>query len=730
MKLRAQSLWLVLIATTGFFGMVAMAAFFTLLPSADQADERAMEMRLKRLESGLYKQRESLKSYINEYAPWDDTINFTRGEDPDYIDANFYSEQLAGSQIDVVAIWNIARERVVAKTLKAEENLTVDTSEEIMAIIEATPDLFQSSVGDYSEGILRTPRGLLLFCASAITNDDRSLPAQGTFLAGQWLSQSLLTTMIAGEDHQAELVLGSDGASASSGVMVTNRGQLRSGLELVSPLGESIGEIKITAPRSARLAQENALLHVFGALALGALIFVVFTWRLLERRFLRRIEALTEDVTNLEQDAGLRHHLMRAPGDDELSLLARDTGAMANRLARAKIEAESATQAKSDFLSVMSHELRTPLNGIIGYVDLLQKSRLSSEDQEHMQVIEESCETLMSVINDILDYSKLETESVVLEAIPANIENIIREVALIFEPRITKKDLQIEVQKTEGLHVDLRVDPLRVRQVITNLVSNAVKFTNSGNITLSIDPLQIGGVLAEGVVVRVSDTGIGLTGEQQGKLFKPFSQADYSTTRLHGGTGLGLAICRQLVERWGGKLTVESEYCHGSTFQFTLPAPQVAPKSEEQSSTDLEEKRQPGAAALSQPLSIILAEDNEINARILQVILDRLGHDAELVMDGQQTLEALRARKFDLVLMDIQMPGMDGLEACRQQRLREKTEDCGHVFIVAVTANALPGVREECLAAGMDDYLAKPFRSEQVSALIDRVVALRESRDS
>ena len=431
------------------------------------------------------------------------------------------------------------------------------------------------------------------------------------------------------------------------------------------------------------------------------MIFVVFTWRLLERRFLRRIEALTEDVTNLEQDAGLRHHLMRAPGDDELSLLARDTGAMANRLARAKIEAESATQAKSDFLSVMSHELRTPLNGIIGYVDLLQKSRLSSEDQEHMQVIEESCETLMSVINDILDYSKLETESVVLEAIPANIENIIREVALIFEPRITKKDLQIEVQKTEGLHVDLRVDPLRVRQVITNLVSNAVKFTNSGNITLSIDPLQIGGVLAEGVVVRVSDTGIGLTGEQQGKLFKPFSQADYSTTRLHGGTGLGLAICRQLVERWGGKLTVESEYCHGSTFQFTLPAPQVAPKSEEQSSTDLEEKRQPGAAALSQPLSIILAEDNEINARILQVILDRLGHDAELVMDGQQTLEALRARKFDLVLMDIQMPGMDGLEACRQQRLREKTEDCGHVFIVAVTANALPGVREECLAAGM-----------------------------
>jgi len=372
------------------------------------------------------------------------------------------------------------------------------------------------------------------------------------------------------------------------------------------------------------------------------------------------------------------------------------------QLREARDAAESAATAKSQFLAMMSHELRTPMTGIIGMVDLLGDTRPTDEQRRIVEVLHGSAHALLTVLNDVLDYSKIEAGKLHLEAIDFRPDAVVREVATLLAPSASQRGDNLEVRWPDGALPALRGDPTRLRQVLFNLVGNAIKFTERGTITITGRTRPAGGGRVE-LELAVADTGVGIAPEVLPTLFRPFQQADSSTTRRFGGTGLGLAICRHLVEAMGGTIGVESRPGEGSTFRFSaLLDPATA---------------EPVAVAPAGPpvddapratgLRILVAEDNATNRLLIGTRLGRAAHRVDLVENGLQAVEAVRARDFDLVLMDMQMPELDGVGATRAIRALDGPR--GRTPIVALTADALPEFRERYMSSGLDDYLTKPI---------------------
>ncbi len=377
------------------------------------------------------------------------------------------------------------------------------------------------------------------------------------------------------------------------------------------------------------------------------------------------------------------------------------------QLEEARKEAERANAAKGAFLAAMSHEIRTPMNGVLGMAQVLAHTPLDDDQRRYLAILRDSGESLLTVINDILDFSKIEAGAVALEEVGFSLHGMLGQSLHPFAPQAQAKGLALELDVSAGLPDWRRGDPARLRQVVTNLVGNALKFTQAGWVRVAVLP----GAGAQEVRVEVADTGEGIAREAQDRLFKPFSQADASITRRHGGTGLGLAISARLIGQMGGRMGVDSRPGHGSTFWFEVPLPPAARE---------EAPAVPAGTPLALPAPppgkrVLLVEDSQVNQMVARTMLESAGHRVTLVHDGAQAMARLEAPGlFDVILMDCQMPVMDGLEATRRLRLRERERGWRPHRVVAMTANAMPGSREKCLAAGMDDYLAKPVHMEEL----------------
>lgn len=396
-------------------------------------------------------------------------------------------------------------------------------------------------------------------------------------------------------------------------------------------------------------------------------------------------------------------------------------------LVEAKEKAEQANRMRGEFLANMSHEIRTPMNGIVGMTELALEQASSTTQKEYLTLARDSAHHLLQIINEILDFSKIEAKALELQPEPLSPAQLIRHTVRSLEPLASGKGISLHLVPDPTMPEWVRLDPVRVRQVLTNLIGNAIKFTTVGSVTVQTEALPVAGD-EQNVTLRVSiiDTGIGFDPERTESLFSPFTQADGSVTRSFGGTGLGLAITRSLVQLMGGDVTAQGRPGQGATFVVSLPM-EKATRDLAALMSQVGAQKEIANADQACRLKVLLVEDHEINSKLAEIMLQRMGCHYATAQDGQQALDRMASEHFDVVLMDVMMPVMDGITALHHLREREATSGQRSVVLM-VTAHAMTGDRERFLAAGADGYVSKPMSQNALQAEIDRVLAQRAAQ--
>lgn len=498
------------------------------------------------------------------------------------------------------------------------------------------------------------------------------------------------------------------------------------------------GRVELVASLEAMRETQWRMAAETGVVMLLALLVSLWLARVVAGRLSAPVEAFSQIVARLSSDAALTDRA-NAVGNDEIAQLGRGLNEMIDalqardreleryrlnleeivvqrtrELASATEDAQRANHAKSDFLARMSHEMRTPMNAIVGFGKLLLQTALTPQQRDYQEKVLMASESLLGVINDILDYSRIEAGKLEIEAIPFDLARVIRNLENQLSLKAHEKGLKLLMKVDANVPHGLVGDPLRLSQVLLNLASNAVKFTEQGLVTVTVgfvDSVESGEPLPASFELRftVRDTGIGIPAERLTELFNPFTQVDGSITRRFGGSGLGLAICKQLVEMMGGHIAVDSVAGVGSSFQFVLPfsvAPDVVLKEQPTESATVERHRDFGPIRGAR---VLLVDDVRLNREVALAFLRQTGVQTDVAFNGLDAVEKVRAHDYDLVLMDIQMPEMDGLTATREIR-----RDARHAAlpILAMTAHAMTGDRERSLEAGMNDHLTKPINPE------------------
>ena len=504
-------------------------------------------------------------------------------------------------------------------------------------------------------------------------------------------------------------------------------GPVRAQAAPVTLAGRTIGQVVLRAHEPTLIALLPRFLALTGALFFGASGIALFVAQSLSRRVTAPIERLSKAMAQVASSGEFRPIDANVADDDVFMRLITSfndllTQIDANHqelcetledLMEARDAANAANIAKSQFLANMSHEIRTPLNGVLAMAEVMDRSELSDVQRERLAVVRQSGEQLLAVLNDVLDLSKIEAGKLELVDQDFDLERVANSVLDGFSALAAEKGLAFSVNVEAGARGAWCGDADRLRQIVANLVSNAVKFTAKGEVMVRFEAADAGGLR-----LSVTDTGIGIAGDKILTLFEKFTQADSSTTRQYGGTGLGLAICRELAQLMGGRVSVLSQEGAGSTFIVELPFARGSSDAVVEASTPSQDV-QPGS------VRVLAAEDNMVNQKVLKAIVEPMDVELTLVGDGRAAVDAWRTGAFEVILMDIQMPVMDGIAASKAIRAAELAERRPRTPILALTANALVHQVEEYLAAGMDGHVAKPIESARLFAALE--AALEEA---
>ncbi len=860
-----------------------LALRVSVLPAFEAFEEREARESLSRIQSLMRSDIQGLKILNLEYSAWDETIRFIEDRSPEFEETNLSPGYWHSIDINMMLIFEADGTRAYSWITDPADESLLDVDDEFSQFLR-NDDLIvrHAATSSAVNGLIRTKSGLMYITAYPILNTQGEGPIHGSLVLGRFIGDALrqdlaerasadLSFYLMGDSDlpaHVEKALRDLPDSNSSTTIETYASNVH-GLEvLLDVYGNPVAILEIRQPREISAIGADTIRTTMIFLGAGSLGFLLAALLLIRKLIVYPVKTLTDKIAHMRATDSLEFDAGNARSD-EVGVLASSFEALATglhqtreELLAARDEALSMSKAKSEFLARMSHEIRTPMNGVLGMTELLQNTALDEKQRRFARTIYSSAESLLHIINDILDISKIEAGKLELDVAPFNLRHMVEECLELLADSAHRKDLELVGAINADTHTFVEGDALRLRQILINLLSNAVKFTEHGEIIVRVEE-QDGNSERARYRFEVEDTGIGISAENAEKIFDPFTQEDGSTTRRYGGTGLGLSICKQLIELMDGEIGVETNGSQGCTFWFTVSLVRDSETSEQlqfellagktilvvdDNATNREtlqhqleswdmrvEVASSGPEALgllgsrarddrlfdavlldmnmpdmdgiqlasavrqnealdsvpllmlssvsaidagddrdtadidawltkpvrqarlfdalsshlartrrqaknvsratrpvasgaatndnaSSDLSILMAEDNPVNQMVAQGMLDELGHATTVAGNGREAFELFKEQDFDLVLMDCQMPVLDGFKATQLIRQWENEHGKEATKIIAVTANALGGDRERCLAAGMDDYVSKPFTTESLGAAVASVM--------
>jgi signal transduction histidine kinase/CheY-like chemotaxis protein len=651
-----------------------------LLPRFEQIETGNAEASMRRIDRGVQNALAGLKVSATDWGNWADTWRFMQDRNAGFADENLNVIAMKQLHLTMLAlidasgniVWSYGFDPVTTKALKID---FLDGPQ----LPANFPWLESLHNGSSHDGLIATNQGIMLAAVAPILNGYAQGPLRGLMLMGRLLTAPEIAAI---------------GSSAQTNVAVESIRDPSGRFFLPPPRGVYASMLDRTLVTHDVTQISRTFRDVYGEAALSL-----------------RVSIPRDISANARSTIGYMLAIVTGGTAVLLLLLLGVMNRITARIERAKADAEAVAAAKTSFVAIMSHEIRTPLNAILGFTHLCLQSALNPKQLDYLAKIQHASSTLMQIVNDILDFSKLEANLVELEDARFALMSVLTGVEFIVGDQARRKGLSFSIERASDVPAELRGDALRLEQILLNLVGNSVKFTSSGTVNVKI---AVSATDAETVELefRITDTGIGLSDEQIGRLFQAFSQADSSTTRQYGGTGLGLAICKKLVQAMGGRIWAEGRLGEGSMFAFTARFRRVPP-APAMRQTLAESPMAPAGPAMVDVMAslkgarILVVEDNEFNQQVIAELLEQAGVTVALAGTGQEALRQLSGESaFDAVLMDVQMPDMDGYEATRAIRGMKGLE---HLVVIAITANATSEDRARCIEAGMTDFQPKPI---------------------